>query len=327
MNKEIAIFEGFKAAELFKTGGVQQAIEYVRTEICSEIPDVSTAKGRKRIASLSAKASKSKTALDKLGKDLADELNLKLAPINAERKLARDAFDKMRDETRQPLTDWEEEQKAIAAAALAEAEAARLIKQKGDDQEVAILLDYKFNNEAAAALAKQEADKIAYEEQLKAEAVELAKAEALAETVRIAAEYAEKERLAAERENQLKVDAKKAEAARILAEENAAQAKLDAANRAEEQVRQAAINEKNAEKRRVAAVQAANHLGVQRQKAEIRRLASEQKARDDDKANRERVNNCAVSELREWACLTQDQAKAVVDAIAKNKVSKIAITY
>jgi colicin import membrane protein len=327
MDKEIAVFEGFKAADLFKTGGVQQAIEYVRIEVCSEIPDVSTAKGRKRIASLSAKASKSKAAIDKLGKDLADELNLKLAPINAERRLARDAFDKMRDETRQPLTDWEEEQKAIAVAALAEAEAVRLIKQKVDDHEVAILLDYKFNNEAATALAKQEADKIAYEEQLKAEAVKLAKTEALAERARIADEYAEKIRLAAERENQLKIDAERVEAALVVAEKHAAQAKINAAKLAEEQVKQAAINEKNAEKRRVAAVQTANHLNVQRQKAEAERLATEQKARDNDKANRAAVNRFAVLDLMRFAKLTEDQAEAVVDAIAKNKVSKIAITY
>jgi colicin import membrane protein len=327
MDNELVTFKKLNPVELFKSGGVQPLIDRVREELASEVPDVSTETGRKRIASRAFLASKAKTVLDKLGKDLADELNEKLKPINAERKLARDEFDKMRDETRQPLTDWEEKQKAIAAAALAEAEALRLIKKKENDHEVAILLDYKFNSEAAAALAQIKVERIAYEEHLKAEAVELAKAEALAERTRIADEYAEKIRLAAERENQLKVDAKHAEAGRILAEENAAKVARNAVRQAEEQTRQAAINEKNAEKRRVAAVQAANHLNVKRQKAEVQRLAAEQKARDNDKANRDAVNRFAVLDLMRFAKLSENQAQTVVTAIAKNQISKTAITY
>jgi colicin import membrane protein len=327
MSNELVAFKNLDPVEVFKSGGVQPLIDLVRKELSSEVPDVSTDAGRKRIASRAFLASKSKTALDKLGKDLADELNEKLKPINTERKLARDEFDKMRDETRQPLTDWEKEQEDVAAAELAKVEAMRLAKQKEDDQEIAILLDYKFNSEAAAALAKLEADRIAYEEQLRVAAVRAAKAEALAETARIAADYAEKESLAAERENQLRINAKKAEAARILAEENAAQVKLDAVNRAKEQVRQTAINEKNAEKRRVAAVQAANHLNVKRQKAEVQRLATEQKARDDDKVNRTKIDRFAVLDLMRFAKLTEDQAETVVVAIAKNKISRTAITY
>jgi colicin import membrane protein len=309
MSNELVAFEGLNAVEVFKSGGVQPLIDRVREELATEVPDVSNDKGRKRIASRAHLASKSKTALDKMGKDLADELNAKLKPINAERKLARDEFDKIRDETRKPLTDWEAEQEAIAAAELAEAEAIKLAKQKEDDQEIALLLDDNLNREAAAVLAKQEADKIAYENQLKAEAVEIAKAEALAETARIAAEYAEKERLANEREMELRAEARYAEQKRIDQEEKY---KFDC---------------KEAEEKRLADIEAARVNEVNRQQAEQDRLAAEQQAREDDKFHRASVNNCAVSELMEWASLTQDQAKAVVTSIAKRQISKIAISY
>jgi colicin import membrane protein len=320
MSNELVTFENINAVEVFKTGGVQPLIDRVREEVSGEVPDTSNDKGRKRIASLAHKVAKSKTALDKAGKELADQLNAQLKPINSERKLARDELDKLRDEIRSPLTDWESEQEAIETAELARVQAVELAKQKESDQEIAILLDNEFNREAAAVLAKQEADKIAYENQLKAEAVELAKAEALAETARIAAEYAEKERQSIQREADLKAEARQSE-------ERVIRDKEFAMKREQAQIEQAKFDAENAEKRRLADIEAANRLNAERQQEEIERLALEQQARDNDKAHRTAVNRCAVSELMEWANLTQEQAKAVVTSIAKRKISKISISY
>lgn len=108
---ELALIENINAVEVFKTGGVQPLIDRVREEVTGEVPDLTTDKGRKRIASLAHKVAKSKTALDKAGKELADQLNAQLKPINAERKIARDELDKLKDEVRKPLTEWEDAEK------------------------------------------------------------------------------------------------------------------------------------------------------------------------------------------------------------------------
>ena len=99
---------------IFKKGGISPIIDAIISEVTSVVPETTTAKGRNEIASLAHKVAKSKTLLDKMGKALADDLNSKLKPINAERKQARDQLDALKISVRQPLTDWEAEQKRIA---------------------------------------------------------------------------------------------------------------------------------------------------------------------------------------------------------------------
>ena len=79
------------------------------------VPDLSTAKSRKEITSLSQKIVRTKTAIDAAGKDLTEEARQKLDAVNAVRKRARDELDKRRDQARKPLTDWEQEQAALEA--------------------------------------------------------------------------------------------------------------------------------------------------------------------------------------------------------------------
>jgi hypothetical protein len=107
MSNELVVIEKLNAVDVFKKGGIRPIIDAIRKNVSSEIPDVSTLKGRKNIASNAYKVSQSKTLLDNFGKGLADELNDKLKPIHAERKLARDELDSLRDEIRKPLNDWE----------------------------------------------------------------------------------------------------------------------------------------------------------------------------------------------------------------------------
>jgi len=83
---EVAVLENMNAVEVFVAGGTDKILQAIRDEVINDIPDVSTAKGRTEIASRAHKVAKSKVAIDKLGKDLADDLNAKLKPINAERQ-------------------------------------------------------------------------------------------------------------------------------------------------------------------------------------------------------------------------------------------------
>ena len=319
MSNELVALKDLKAVEVFKEGGVKPLIDLVREELSSEVPDVSTDKGRKRIASRAHLASKSKTALDKMGKDLADQLNAKLKPINAERKIARDELDKIRDETRQPLTDWENEQAEIEAAKQAEIEAAELAKQKDIDHEMALLLDDKFNQEAKAELVRIEQERIAYEAQLAAnaaaEATRTAETKALEETQRIEAEKAE-----AIRKEQRAILEKE------QSEQREKQAIIDLENAEKEKVIQA----EQAEARRISDIETAKQQQIAAQKEEEARLAVEQQARDEDVENQRVVNQSAVAALLLAGIdsgLTEDQAKIVVKAIIKGQIPNVKLTY
>ena len=171
----VKAFSDVTAVDIFKAGGISPIIDKIKQAALAHVPDMHTDKGRKEIASLAHKVSKSKALLDSMGKDLADNLNAQLKPINAERKKCRDELDALRDEIRQPLTDYEqaEEEKAKAA---------KLLQDVADSLEVAYLMNDAFNverqklaDENARQLAeKQRRDK---EEQAKREAQLIADAE------------------------------------------------------------------------------------------------------------------------------------------------------
>jgi hypothetical protein len=79
------------------------------------VPDLSTKKGRDRVASLAAQVSRSKTAIEKPGREYLKRLKEAVRPAEAEIKRFVDACDELRDATRRPLTEWEAEQERIKA--------------------------------------------------------------------------------------------------------------------------------------------------------------------------------------------------------------------
>ena len=109
---------------------IKSIVGLIRREVAGHEPDLTTVKGRKAIASLANQVSKSKVILDALGKDLVAEWKEQAKVVDQARKIARDDLDALRDETRKPLTEWEEEQDRIALeeqkARQAEADAADL---------------------------------------------------------------------------------------------------------------------------------------------------------------------------------------------------------
>src|SRR5574343_452279 len=108
MTNEIAVLDQTAIATVFTSPqGVDLLLKRIRDEAASETPDVTTAKGRARIASLAHKVSKAKVLVDDHGKELVAEEKKRLALIDADRKKWRDGCDALRDEIRQPLTDWE----------------------------------------------------------------------------------------------------------------------------------------------------------------------------------------------------------------------------
>ncbi|KFL31417.1 hypothetical protein JP75_07600 [Devosia riboflavina] len=90
-----------KADELFA---------HIEQEITTAPVDLASDKGRKAVASLAYKISRTKTAIDDAGAELIQEANKKVQSVNAERRKLRNRLDALRDKARKPLDDWEAEQ-------------------------------------------------------------------------------------------------------------------------------------------------------------------------------------------------------------------------
>lgn len=294
--------ETVNAIELF-TGGnsLDDLLARIRQETATVVPDVSTDKGRKEIASLAYKVARSKTTIDDAGKTLVTEWKAKSAQVDASRKRARDYLDALKDEVRKPLTDWEEEQERIKQEAIdaerravEQAEAARRAELERKETELRAREEAIAKAEAdarAKAQAEQaERDRVTREEQIRREAAEKAErdaAEAVARAEREAAEAKERERLAAER---------------------AEREKQEAVSRAEERAR------REAEEREKARI------------AEEARVRAEEACKAANRSHRAKVNNEVMKALVKAGC-DEKSAKAIVIAIAGDHIPHTTINY
>lgn len=100
------------APAIYVAGGLGQFFDAVKAEVTGEVPDLTTRKGRERIASLAATVSKSKAAVEKPGRDYLRRLKEMPKVVEAELRDFVTKMDNLRDTTRQPLTEWEEAEQA-----------------------------------------------------------------------------------------------------------------------------------------------------------------------------------------------------------------------
>src|SRR5690554_229276 len=202
---ELITIPSESAFEVFtKPDGIAPYLEQIRQAVIGEVPDISTDKGRKAVASLAFKVSKSKTYLDSVGKTLVDEYKEIPKKIDANRKQARDYLDALRDEVRQPLTEWEEQQKIVQAVIDQLASAYKLEPDSTADQiaqAIAHLEGFDLSG-MGDRLAEAEGAKLASLESLREQLAKRQQYEAeQAELARLRAEAAERERI--EREQQI----------------------------------------------------------------------------------------------------------------------------
>ncbi|GGZ22007.1 hypothetical protein [Asticcacaulis endophyticus] len=235
----------------------------VEQEIADFVPDVTTDKGRKAVASLAFKVTKLKAGIDKAGLKLTEEARSQIDLVNASRRDIKARLEALADQAREPLTKWEEaEEKRIdyAKRMIVHIENVGKGLIGGEPQAFGILfheLDEKINIsdlaefEPAARKAMETArelltvsyeahkraaaDRAELERFRAAEAERLAQEEARAEAKRIAAErVAEAQRLADEAKE------------REVAAERAKVAEAERLAQAAEQARLAAIAEQQA---------------------------------------------------------------------------------
>ena len=140
------------ALSIFNGSSVDRIVGDIEDEVRGFAFDVSSVKGRKDIASMAHKVSRSKTALDGLGKSLVGDWKAKAKVVDQERKMLRDRLDALRDEVRRPLTEWEE-----AEAKKAEEEAVK--KEIAQAFEFAVIENELFDKNREIQRREEEAEK------------------------------------------------------------------------------------------------------------------------------------------------------------------------
>lgn len=339
----LVVVEKSTALDVFKdTTQITALIQRVRDLATAEQHDATTPAGRAAIKTLAVKVQRSKTYIDGIGKELVDDLKELPKRIDAARKLAREELDKLRDEVRKPLTDWEAEQARIKAekeaAERAEQERVAAVQRAitgytqapldAIGQKYAMIASIIETLEADPPTAEFFGDR--FEEAQAAWTLALDKLRHMAEQ----AESIEKQEQV-ERERQI---AERAAAAEREANERKIMEARIAEQRAEQE-RQAA--EQRAAAAEAAAAQAAEQAAAReelaRQQAaerERQRIAAEQEAARQAEAaraanteHRKRINNDAVNCLVTHSGLNIEQARKVIIAVAQQQISNVTINY
>lgn len=257
----------------YSDNGLQVFVDSIDSMVSEFEYDLETAKGKKEIASFANSIARSKTYLDGIGKDLVSGVKAKLKIVDQNRKSMRDQLDELKVKARKPLTDYEEEQKAIAHKI--QQTTSRIEKlglpydlgggtlgldQLKENLEELLNIDYSHVPESLEPEKKLEASKASLQGAIEKEIDRIAEERELEELRK--AEEARKQK---EYEEQLKREAaEKAEREKIAAEERAKQLEKQKAE-AEERAKQA---EAEAQKRAEEAAEQARQQEVERQKAE-----------------------------------------------------------
>ncbi|WKI59957.1 hypothetical protein QYQ62_10060 [Klebsiella pneumoniae] len=308
-----------QAPTLYRAGGLDAYLEQIRQAV-NEVPDLTTKKGRDRVASLAAQVSRSKTAIEKPGREYLKRLKEAVRPAEAEIKRFVDACDELRDATRKPLTEWEAEQERIKAEEAMNALHVEALAMNEDfdrqmaariesDHEMALLMNDAFDREQADKAAEAERQRIAHEEEIK----RLAAAAAAREVEQRAQREREE---AALREAALKAQAEQAERDRIAAE-----LKAEADKKAAVEAERRKAQEEADRIRREAEQREQVRL------AEEKRKADEQARREADVKHRKAVGTEIVKALLANTSLTRDQAIEVLTAVKDGRIPHTGISY
>ncbi|KUQ44452.1 hypothetical protein AWI16_00515 [Enterobacter ludwigii] len=307
-----------QAPVLYVAGGLDAYLEQIRQAV-NEVPDLSTKKGRDRVASLAAQVSRSKTAIEKPGREYLKRLKEAVRPAEAEIKRFVDACDELRDATRRPLTEWEAEQERIKAEEAMNAlhTEALVMNEEFDhqraaqieaDHEMALLMNKDFDRDREEQRRLAEQAQREHEERIKQEAAEQARRDA-------EAKHKAEIEAAARREAEEKARAEQAERQRVEAEQRAEREKQEAEARAERE-KAAAV-----EAERLKARQA-----EEKRLAEDKRIADEAAARAANIAHQKRINNEAKDDFVKGG-IPEEFARKAVELLAKRQVRNSSIHY
>jgi len=335
----------------------------IEKEARALVTDVSTKDGRDAIRSNAMKVAKAKSAIEKAGKALADDQKKIPKLIDAARKHSKEFLDALQVDVRKDLTDWEKsesDRKLSLEVRLTELKNLCTFEFKPTAEQLLIVLNKAISIEIGEdwdefkEYATEEKNRVvSYLE--KDYAVTLKAEQDAKELEQLRAEQAE--RKAKEDAERAKAEAEalaKAEAERIEKEkaEAVAKAKADAEAKAKKDAElaksKAEAEKLKAEKARADAIEKAKQAKVKAEKdkadavskekakakaREDQRLALiekeqiEQRRREEDQEHRKSINNIAVGAIINASGVQEEEAKAIVIAIAKAEIPNISIRY
>jgi len=314
--------------------------------------DISTRKGREALRSYSAEIRSQKAAINRDRLRLTKEWRDMTASVNEAGKLIDERLDKLADEVRQPLTEYEEAEKARvaecravidgfkASAVVTMDDTAASVRERGmavwstkidpdrfgdmtGEAESAKGIAVEALKAALDRLTKEEADReelaklrAAEEERVRKEAEQRAAEEA--ERQRVEAERAaEERRVAAEKAEAERLEHMREEAARLAREEEAraAQAERDRIER--EHAEQLAAERRRAEEAEAAA---------QAERDRIAHEQAEQAKRDADQKHRTAVKTAAKTAIMSCGA-DEDTAKKIVVAILAGEIPNVTLRF
>lgn len=357
---DLVVIDPGSALEVFTSPALMDPLlARIRAEVDAFVPDLSTAGGRKEIASMAYKVAQAKSYLEGVGKDLADVQKEIPKLIDASRRRVRETLDAWRDEVRAPLTAWEKadcERHAVHSRQITMMEAAgdqcerewptlsALAMQAMLDQVQAIPMGpqwEEYADKAAAAQAKavgQMQDAIARREKQDKEQAELAKlrAEADARAKREAAEKAEQERkdreakIAAAAAERARIDAEAQAKAKVAEAERKRRAAVQAQQDAEAKAERDAETAKQREAEAKAQAQRDQEAAVQRERDRAEKAKRDEAdaalKREADRAHREGIDEAAAAALIAGGVKDADARIAVI-LIAAKRIPNITISY
>lgn len=335
MTTELVTINRDDALTIFTTpNAIDPLLQKVRAAIDAFEPDMSTATGRKAIASMAYRVARAKTHLDDEGKRLADQQKEIPKKIDATRRRIRDTLDEWKAEVRAPLTEWEEaeadrieriesdlsEFRGVIADTVERP--SEIIRERLAEVEAEAVTEERFAEFAPQASELKDKAIAALKQQIaKAEAREAERAELDRLRKEAAArEQAEREkRIAEEAAERARKEAEAKAAAEKRAAEDAARREKEAAEKRELELKLAA---EQAERR---AAEAEAKAKRDAEAAEVAEKAAAAK-READKKHRTAVNNAALKALVDGG-IEEDAARRVVEMIAHKQIPHISISY
>ena len=350
---QLVVIEPTTAVALFTEGqGIGELLADIRQKATSLVPDITTPKGRKEIASIAYAVAKTKTYLEGFGKELAGKYKEIPKRIDANRKQIRDTLDALNNEVRAPLTQYEEAEAARVAALQDRLTMLKDLGSSGANEFSAADLQTMLQEVEQTALDDT------WQELLPQATVakELATkhlGEALAARRKYEAEQAELELLRQKQAEQERIDRERliaeqaAEQARLKEEERQrlereaaqhreqeAQRQAQAAREREEQARRDAEAAKLARQQAEAnaarqAEEAATRAAEQeRQRIELEqtRKQQEEDRRAADVEHRRTIHNAILMDLMGLG-IEEEKAINLIKHIASNKIDHLAINY
>ncbi|MEH6566216.1 MAG: hypothetical protein V7756_12880 [Halopseudomonas sp.] len=339
------------APQIYVPDGLKPFIERVRSEVTGEVPDLSTKKGRDRVASLAAKVSKSKVAVEKPGRDYLKRLKDQPRIVEAELREFVNSMDALRDEVRKPLTDWEAKEAARVADFEERINELKLFAVVSDELSAAGI-QVQISNLQAIDISESWQEFEAEAHRVKAASLE-ALQQLLTKRQAHEAQQAELERLREEqaaqaqreREAQLVREAEeraRAEAAQAAQAERDAVIRREAESKAQSEARERQLQQQaeaaererlasqqraeQAEKDAAAKAEAAAAAERQRYLDEQKEIARQAAAREADVANKAKVNKAAMQAFMAGG-MPEEYAKQAVVLIAKRQIPNVTISY